>query len=123
MYQIGSELSVPKAFFRHVGVYVGNGHVFHNHPVHGEKVAHLNEFSEGRTITVTKAGVTDQAGFMARFNSTMAAPKRYHLLHNNCEHTVSRLRTGQSKTPQVFLWGTTFVLGGIAIWAAAKTRK
>lgn len=122
MYEIGSELSVPKAFFRHVGVYTENGYVFHNHPVHGEQLVTLNEFSKGKAITVTKPGVSDRIGFTNRVNDAIASPKPYHLLFNNCEHTVSRLRTTESETPQVFFWGATFILSGIAIWATARAK-
>lgn len=123
MYEIGSELSVPKAFFRHVGVYTENGYVFHNHPIHGEQLITLKEFSGGRAITVTKLGVSDQISFRNRLNAAISSPRPYRLLLNNCEHTVSRLRTEESETPQVLFWGATFILSGIAIWATARARS
>lgn len=115
MYLIGSELSVPQYFYEHVGVYVGNGRVFHNHPVRGEELVSLNDFATGRKITVRRPGVSDVSGFFHRVREARAKPTPYRFLTNNCEHTVSKLRTGVARSPQVQFWGCMLGVVGMII--------
>ena len=105
MLQIGSELSVPRSFYLHKGAYLGEGRVLHNHSERGEEVVSLDQFADGGDITVTQYGVEDVAAFFARVTETLANPRSYDFILNNCDHTVNRLRTGIAKSPQVLAWG------------------
>ncbi|WP_143269348.1 C40 family peptidase [Mangrovitalea sediminis] len=123
MYEIGSELSVPQQFYRHVGVYVGLGQVFHNHPERGEEITTVGGFANGRAVSVTESGVLEPMAFMARVHAAISNPASYNLLTRNCEHTASWLRTGKAKTPQVWIWGSAAVLTAVALFAAFRTKK
>jgi len=105
MLLIGSELSVPRSFYRHKGAYLGEGRILHNHSERGEEVVTLDQFADGGAITITQYGVEDVAAFFARVAETLASPGRYDFILNNCDHTVNRLRTGIAKSPQVLVWG------------------
>ena len=80
MYQVGSELSVPEKFYKHVGVYVGDNRVFHNSPECGEVLTSVSEFAKGREINVTKQGVNDISGFFSRLRQSMCNPKNYNIV-------------------------------------------
>jgi hypothetical protein len=116
MYQVGSELSVPKGPFKHVGTYIGNGRVFHCHPNTGEEIVSLSQFSSGRKITVIAEGVTDWFHFLRRLGEKVANPESYNLISNNCQHAASELRTGIKKSSQLtgvcagILLVSTFIL-------------
>ena len=47
-------------------------------------------------------------------------PRRYNLLTNNCEHTVSRARTGEASSRQLEAWAVGLGLGALAF---AATRR
>ena len=47
-------------------------------------------------------------------------PRRYNLLTNNCEHTVSRARTGEGTSRQLEAWAVGLGLGALAF---AATRR
>lgn len=125
MYEIGSVLSVRKDFYRHVGVYAGQGMVFHNHPSSGQKLVTLEEFSSGRRIKVKKQGVADQHAFWSRLRDAESHPSSYNLFLRNCEHTASSLRKGSAKSPQLWLYSGISVLAlgaSLVLRHAAKRR-
>jgi len=124
MYEFGSVLSVPKSFFNHKGMYVGEGLVFHNHPSSGERLVSLKSFSKGRTITVDEKGVFDPVAVMSRLNQSLTNPSPYRL-SKNCDHTVSKLRTGVPRSPQLRFFGLLGVtlLATIIIGLSKKTLK
>ena len=123
MVPIGSELSVPRSFYMHKGAYLGDGSVLHNHPERGEEVVTLDQFADGGEITVTQYGVEDVAAFFARAAETLANPGSYDFIRNNCDHTVTRLRTGIAKSPQVVAWGCATLALATATYILLKSRK
>jgi len=103
MYEFGSVLSVPKAkgFVNHMGMYVGQGLVFHNHPSSGERLVSLANFAKGRTVTVADLGVSQPLAIMSRLKESLADPSPYRSCRSNCDHTVFKLRTGIPHSPQL----------------------
>lgn len=122
MYKLGSELEVDKGLFKHKASYVGHGHVVHNHPDTGEEIAKIEKFSKGRKIVLVKNGVEDINGFFERVHEVMASPKAYNPFSNNCEHTVSKVRTGKAVSPQLVGWGAT-IIGASALYLLLKSKK
>ena len=120
MYPVGCELSVPEKFYRHVAAYIGGGMVFHNHPIRGEEIVSVAVFSKGREVTITKPGVRDITAFLSRVRSSARNPGKYSWFYNNCEHTVSRLRTGNAESPQLRRWTS---VGGFLMVATALALR
>lgn len=121
MYPIGSELSVPKSFFNHNAAYIGNGRVFHNHPDSGERITSVEQFANGRTITVSKRGVTDISAFQARLAQAVSNPQKYSFISSNCDHTVNWLRTGEKQSPQLAAWSLAG-LGALLVVHALRKK-
>ena len=121
MFAIGAVLEVQEFFYKHVGVYVGNGMVLHNHRERGEEIVTLNQFSESRPVTIRHVGVSDSVGFMRRVRQILAKPGSYHFLLNNCEHTVYKVRDGIAVSPQLAALGIiAFVIGAGIVFARAS---
>ncbi len=120
MYQIGSELSVPKQIFKHKGVYAGNNLVFHNSPGQGEALTSMSEFAKGRPVTVEKEGVKDYQVFFTRLQKAIAAPKSYDVFQQNCEHSSSKVRTGKARSPQLIGW--TALITVLFLYAATSRK-
>lgn len=57
--------------------------------------------ANGKQIGASADGVADLALFYLRVQEILADPKPYDALFNNCEHTVSRVRTGIASSPQL----------------------
>ena len=117
MAQTGDIVSRRKGLVMHRGVVLRDGRVLHNTPFKGEHISTLDEFSAGRRV------YTQPVGAAARRRASGYEPhvqrRSYHLLRNNCEHTVHRAVHGSAKSPQLRGW----VLGaGLAAAAFALTR-
>ena len=123
MYEVGSVLSVRKDFYRHVGVYAGNGMVFHNHPDSGQTLVTLEQFAGGRRIKVKKPGVSDQSAFRQRLHHAQQQPSGYNVFRRNCEHTVSTLRDGSASSPQLWLYSGLSVLAVAGSWALGRAIR
>jgi hypothetical protein len=124
MYEIGSVLSVRKDFYRHVGVYAGDGMVFHNHPNSGQQLVSIDQFSGGRKIRVKKAGALDKQAFVQRLQQAQQQPNSYNLFLRNCEHTASTLRSGSANSPQLWLYSgmSVLILAGSLVLSRAARR-
>jgi hypothetical protein len=124
MYAVGSVLSVRKDFYRHVGVYAGDGMVFHSHPNSGQQLVSIDQFSGGRKIRVKKAGVLDPQAFVQRLQQAQQQPNSYNLFLRNCEHTASILRNGSANSPQLWLYSgmSVLVLAGSLVLSRAARR-
>jgi hypothetical protein len=123
MYELGSILSVRKDFYRHVGVYAGNGMVFHNHPDSGQQLVTLDHFAGGRKIKLRKTGVDDKQAFLLRLQQAQQQPNSYNLLRRNCEHTASTLRGGNPSSPQLWLYAGISALAVVASIALGRATR
>ena len=104
-YLPGDILSRRKGFVMHRGIALGDGRVLHNTPFRGEHVATEAEFSAGRRIYVTALDPGHRREVLRR---AARHGEGYHLLNNNCEHTVSRTVSGVPESPQL-----RGILGGL----------
>jgi len=112
MYAIGTELGVKELFYTHVGTYLGNGRVFHNHWKNGVEIVSLHEFSNGKKIVVRTSGVDDVPAFYNRAGRALANPHPYNFLNNNCEHAASLAREGVESSPQLAVYGVLGLFAG-----------
>lgn len=77
----------------HVGVWVGDGAVFHNAPDRGEHVSSLADFAQGQPLRVEPKN-TDATIVVARVRSKLVRPQSYDLVTNNCEHSANAVVSG-----------------------------
>lgn len=97
---IGSIIEVEKGLFTHVGVFIGNGRVFHNTPERGEHVSTIQEFSGGKPTSL-KRSQTPIHLVWARVRECLSDPQPYSKVWNNCEHTVSKIEKGVHQSVQL----------------------
>ena len=112
MYPIGSKLGVKNLLYTHVGAYMGNDMVFHNNRKNGVELIPLQQFSNGKRVTLTADGVADIDAFLGRVRYALGNPRPYNLLNYNCEHATSYVRDGVAFSSQVFF-------GGLALLAVS----
>jgi hypothetical protein len=105
MYPIGTKLGVNELFYQHVGTYYGNGLVLHNHQKNGAELVSLQEFSNGKNVALLEGGVNDVYAFFNRIHHVLASGQPYDFIKNNCEHTVSYVREGVARSPQLIFCG------------------
>lgn len=114
----GEIVSRRKGLVMHKGVALGDGRVLHNTPLRGEHVSSENEFRAGRRLYTQSVDSGDRQRALLRLGGE-APSRKYNLLTNNCEHTVSRVTTGKARSPQLRGW----VAGaGLAVVTFAVTR-
>ncbi|MCY4011639.1 MAG: hypothetical protein OXG82_02870 [Gammaproteobacteria bacterium] len=114
----GDILLRRKGLVLHKGIALGNGRVFHNTPLDGEHVSTEESFRAGHRMYVKRLR-TDERRRTVRAART-ENPRRYNLLTNNCEHTVTRARTGEASSRQLEAWAAGLGLGALAF---AVTRR
>lgn len=117
MYSIGTKLGVSEFFYTHVGRYIGNGQVIHNHWRNGAEIISLEDFANGKTVKVMDQGVLSLHDFMERVKQVLCERKPYHLVSNNCEHTASYVSTGTASSPQLAFYGGMTLLAGVYLWS------
>ena len=115
-YQPGDIVARRKGLVMHKGVVLGEDRILHNTPWRGEHVSTEREFRAGRRLRVTQ--VDPQARQRAQGGAGFHA-RRYNLFTNNCEHTVNRVTTGRSTSPQLQGW---IAGAGVAVVAFAVLR-
>lgn len=111
VFRAGDVVYRRKGLVRHKGLVLGDGRVLHNSPGRGEHISLLSEFGAGQRIWI------EQRGAASRGNVATALPdysRRYHLLTNNCEHTISRATHGRAESPQLKSWIAGIGLGALA---------
>ena len=108
----GDVVSRPKGLVTHVGLVVDGGGVLHNVPGEGEHVTSLESFAAGKPVSVRRADSSARLRMLARAGHDVGG-RDYHLLRNNCEHTVNRARDGHAHSPQLLEW-TAGAAGAIA---------
>lgn len=86
----GTLLFRRKGVVMHVGVYLGDGEVFHNIPEKGECVSSYQEFSRGKQVHARKQNIS-VVKLKKEAQKRLQAPQDYHLLHSNCEHSATSL--------------------------------
>lgn len=117
MFAIGAILEVGRRGYRHVAVFLGHDQVLQNSPDNGEEIVSVAEFARGSDIAVTYIPDIQIPVFLRRVSEIMTQPQPYHLIFNNCEHTVYRALYGRAISPQ--LGGLAIVISaiGLAVWA------
>ena len=114
-YLPGDIVSRRKGPVTHKGIALGDGQVLHNTPLRGEHVSTEREFLRGHRLHVERLdGIERQRALHA---ARTASPHRYNLFANNCEHTVSRARTGVAGSEQLRAWALGLGLGALAFAA------
>ena len=115
----GDVVSRRKGLVMHKGIALGDGRVLHNTPFRGEHITSESEFRAGRRMYIESSDVEDRARTRRLAESAVYENRNYHLLRNNCEHTVTRVTTGEPRSPQLHSW----ILGaGFAAATFALTR-
>ncbi|XOV84692.1 MAG: hypothetical protein ACFHXK_06140 [bacterium] len=115
----GDIVSRRKGLVMHRGVALGGGRVLHNTPFRGEHVCSEREFRAGKRMYITRPGAAARHKMLTRVHADLDSGRGYNLLTNNCEHTVTRVTSGNARSPQLHSW----VLGGsFAAAAFALTR-
>ena len=120
--EIGSLLAINKGLYDHVSAYLGNGTVIQNHPSKGIEIVSLHQFAQGKNIQLLESGVDNVVDFLSRVQSLLADPNRYNIFKNNCEHTVSWLRTGISESPQLSRWGWRILGFSAALYILTRKK-
>ncbi len=109
-----------KGLVLHKGVALGDGLILHNTPSRGEHISSEQDFLAGNRMGVINLERSARQRALSRAQSVENVSTRsYHLLRNNCEHTVSRTTTGKASSPQLKAW--LFGVGAAAL-AFAVTR-
>lgn len=120
-YLAGDVVSRRKGLVMHRGIALGDGRVMHNTPGRGEHISSESEFANGQRVRVETASYAERQRSLAhaaRLERSHSG-RSYHLLGNNCEHTVHRAASGSARSPQLRGW----VAGvGLAAVALAVTR-
>ena len=111
----GDIVSRRKGPVMHKGIALGDGQVLHNTPLRGEHVSTEREFSRGRRLRVERLDGAERKRVLQAVRT--ASSHRYHLFANNCEHTVSRARTGVAGSQQLKAWALGLGLGALAFAA------
>ncbi len=121
-YLPGDVLSRRKGLVMHRGIALGDGRVLHNTPGRGEHISSEAEFVSGQSVRVERQPYYRRQRALrsaALFEAQDRTSRRYHLLDNNCEHTVHRHTSGEARSPQLRGW----IMGvGCAAVVLAVTR-
>lgn len=112
---VGDVLSRLKFPFVHKGVYLGNDIVIHNTPERGEHISSLSDFAECQLLSVTPIQEANRHFALREAAATLAAPRPYDAIANNCEHTVTRIIEGREYSRQLQWVGLLLILGLLAI--------
>ena len=116
-YLAGDILSRRKGLVMHRGVALGDGRVLHNTPGRGEHISSEVEFANGHRVNVARASYSSRQRSLAHADQfeRSGAGRSYHLLGNNCEHTVHRASSGEAHSPQLRGWVAGLGLAAVAL--------
>ncbi len=115
MYPIGTKLGVGKVPCVHVGRYMGNGKVFHNHWKNDAEIITFNQFANDKKVKVLDQGVQSPQEFTRRVQHLLALNKPYCPLSNNCEHAASYVSGGVASSPQLVFYGSLIALASVFV--------
>lgn len=117
---VGAKIGVSEFFYTHVGVYLGNDQVFHNHWRNGAEIISLREFANGKSFAVLSQGAVNIAALYQRAQHLLSLRRAYDVLRYNCEHAASFVREGVPSSPQILFYGAVSLIAmGIGL-ASAK---
>lgn len=108
----GDIVSRRKGLVMHKGLVLADGRVLHNSPIKGETTVSMAEFAAGKRVYVEHQETEVRSRALRR--AQVSEPRGYHLLHNNCEHTVHRLTLGRAESPQLQSWLVSLGMAGAA---------
>ena len=113
----GDIVSRRKGLVMHKGLALEGGRVLHNTPFRGEHICSEADFREGKRMYVASADVGARHRTLRTAELLAQRGRRYNLLTNNCEHTVSRASSGDARSPQLQSWllGAGFAAATFAI--------
>lgn len=111
----GDILARDKGLHEHLGVAWFDGQVLHNSPVRGEHLSSLAEFAAGHEIRVQPTSACDRGRALANGAAVLRAPRRYHVLRNNCEHTAHYVVQGRARSPQLVRWTLVGLFGALVV--------
>lgn len=120
----GDVLTRKKAddLITHVGVALAPDLVLHNTPEKGEHVGTLQEFADGKPVTLHRLGA-DPSIVLARAEIILASPEEYHLVKNNCQHTASKIIRGIPQSSQVAFWAMIALIVAVVVFVMFAVRK
>lgn len=113
----GDILARDKGLHEHVGVAWFDGRVLHNSPRHGEHLSSWEEFAAGKPVRVRAQGACDHGQLRTHGQAILQAPRGYHVLRNNCEHTAHYVVDGRAHSPQLVRWALIGLLGALVVFA------
>ena len=99
----------------HKGVVLRDGRVLHNTPFNGEHATSMSNFRAGKRVYVEQQ--SDEARRRALRAAEEDTTRGYHLLRNNCEHTVHRATSGRAESPQLQSWLVGIGVGAVTFAA------
>lgn len=107
-------VSRPKlALLRHMGVMLPDGRVAHCTPERGEHVSTVEEFAAGQDVKIERIVMPEQQALtLQRIAATLATPRPYNPVTNNCETFANRSVGEKAESPQ--LLGIA-ILAGLAL--------
>lgn len=114
----GDKISRPKmgGTVRHIGVYLGNNHVFHNSPEMGEHVSTFADFAAGQTVNIDKRDPNvNLVQLNWRVEERLQNRKPYHWSDYNCEDAANYVLTGKTGSEQLQGWAA--IAAGVALVA------
>lgn len=124
MIHAGDKIARPKGMFQHVGVYLGNNRVFHNHPSTGEAIVDMATFApDGQCQTIWRPdSFLTVASMMTRISQMAQNPQDYCAITNNCEDTASKAISGKSGSAQrtKWIWGSLLLTTAYLVFKKSK---
>jgi hypothetical protein len=102
-YLPGDIVSRRKGVVMHRGLVLEDGRILHNTPERGEHISTLDAFSAGERVRVERRDFETRRQALAVAGGS-ARRRSYHLLRNNCEHTIYRDDRGRGRSPQLKGW-------------------
>ena len=128
-FKAGDVILSDRVFYKHYGIYAGNGRVIHYASKNGDfgtdlrvREASLERFAnDGKCLVVSFAGNCAGGKKFSPMETVCRArsrlgEKKYNLFFNNCEHFAMWCKYGTSKSVQVEKAVTAaLVIGAIAI--------
>ncbi len=113
----GDILARDKGLHEHLGVAWFDGRVLHNSPRYGEHLSSWEEFAAGKPVRVRPEVACDRGQLLANGQAVLQAPRGYHVLRNNCEHTAHYVVDGRARSPQLVRWALVGLLGALIVFA------
>ncbi len=108
---LGAHLMTPRRWYRHHGIYVGDGRVVHyaglNRRLRAGPVEEIqfSRFEAGRGIVLIDRGPGPYApDEVIRRARSRLGENRYSVLRNNCEHFSEWCISGEPRSSQVDRW-------------------